>query len=63
MTNLSSDSNRYMIQVGSNRFRRKTWESLKDICALEGSRLADEIWVALETHVSKYVSEKGLDLE
>ena len=65
MTNKSSDSTRYMIQVGTNRFRRDTWESMKDICAIEGTRLADEIWCALDANVKEYAesnTQKGLDL-
>lgn len=54
MTNKSSESTRYMIQVGTNRFRRDTWEGMKDICAIEGTRLADEIWAALDRHVKDY---------
>ena len=54
MTNKSSESTRYMIQVGTNRFRRETWEGMKDICAIEGTRLADEIWAALDRHVKDY---------
>ena len=56
MTKQSSDSTRYMIQVGRNRFRRDTWESMKDICAIEGTRLADEIWCAMEAHVKEYAA-------
>lgn len=56
MTNQSSESTRYMIQVGRNRFRRDTWEAMKDICALEGTRLADEIWCAMDAHVKEYAS-------
>ena len=65
MTNKSSDSTRYMIQVGTNRFRRDTWESMKDICAIEGTRLADEIWCALDAHVKEYAesnTKKSLDM-
>jgi len=62
MTNKSSDSTRYMIQVGTNRFRRDTWESMKDICAIEGTRLADEIWAALDLHVKNYSSEQKSSL-
>ncbi len=56
MTKQSSDSTRYMIQVGRNRFRRDTWESMKDICAIEGTRLADEIWCAMDAHVKEYAN-------
>ena len=56
MTKQSSDSTRYMIQVGRNRFRRDTWESMKDICAIEGTRLADEIWCAMDAHVKEYAA-------
>ena len=60
MTNKSSDSTRYMIQVGTNRFRRDTWESMKDICAIEGTRFSDEIWAALDRHVKDYaMRQKG----
>jgi len=60
MTNKSSESTRYMIQVGTNRFRRDTWEGMKDICAIEGTRLADEIWAALDMHVKSYaISQKN----
>ncbi len=60
MTNKSSESTRYMIQVGTNRFRRETWEAMKDICAIEGTRLADEIWAALDMHVKTYaMSQKN----
>tara|TARA_R100001082_G_scaffold102355_1_gene72383 strand:- start:611 stop:991 length:381 start_codon:yes stop_codon:yes gene_type:complete len=49
-----------MIQVGTNRFRRETWEAMKDICAIEGTRLADEIWAALDMHVKTYaMSQKN----
>lgn len=47
-----------MIQVGTNRFRRDTWEGMKDICAIEGTRLADEIWAALDMHVKSYAAEQ-----
>ena len=43
-----------MIQVGTNRFRRDTWEAMKDICAIEGTRFSDEIWAALDRHVKEY---------
>ena len=60
MTNKSSESTRYMIQVGTNRFRRDTWESMKDICAIEGTRFSDEIWAALDMHVNSYsISQKN----
>jgi len=60
MTNKSSESTRYMIQVGTNRFRRDTWESMKDICAIEGTRFSDEIWAALDMHVKSYsISQKN----
>ncbi len=59
MTNKSSESTRYMIQVGTNRFRRDTWEAMKDICAIEGTRFSDEIWAALDMHVKSYaISQK-----
>ncbi len=61
MTNKSSESTRYMIQVGTNRFRRDTWEAMKDICAIEGTRLADEIWAALDMHVKNYSDEQKLN--
>ena len=49
-----------MIQVGTNRFRRDTWESMKDICAIEGTRFSDEIWAALDRHVKDYaMRQKG----
>jgi hypothetical protein len=48
-----------MIQVGRNRFRRDTWESMKDICAVEGTRLADEIWCAMDAHVKDYASKQS----
>jgi hypothetical protein len=60
MTNQSSESTRYMIQVGRNRFRRDTWEAMKDICAVEGTRLADEIWCAMDAHVKEYASSNGV---
>jgi hypothetical protein len=50
-----------MIQVGTNRFRRDTWEAMKDICAIEGTRLADEIWAALDMHVKNYSDEQKLN--
>ena len=56
MKKQSSHSTRYMIQVGRNRFRRDTWESMKDICAIEGTRLADEIWCAMDAHVKEYAN-------
>ena len=62
MTKQSSDSTRYIIQVGRNRFRRGVWESLKDICAIENTRMADEIWQALDAHVKDYaVEDKRLE--
>ena len=61
MTNKSSEATRYMIQVGTNRFRRDTWEAMKDICAIEGTRLADEIWAALDMHVKQYSDEQKLN--
>ena len=60
MTNQSSESTRYMIQVGRNRFRRDTWEAMKDICAVEGTRLADEIWCAMDAHVKEYTSSNAV---
>jgi hypothetical protein len=60
MTNKSSEATRYMIQVGTNRFRRDTWEAMKDICAIEGTRFSDEIWAALDRHVKDYaMRQKG----
>lgn len=58
MTNKSSEATRYMIQVGTNRFRRDTWEAMKDICAIEGTRFSDEIWAALDRHVKEYSTEQ-----
>ena len=58
MTGRTTDSNRYMLQVGNNRFRRETWESIKDICAIEGTPMADEIWQALDTHVRAYAGKQ-----
>ena len=58
MTGRTSDSNRYMLQVGNNRFRRETWDSIKDICAIEGTPMADEIWQALDTHVRNYAQKQ-----
>ena len=58
MTGRTSDANRYMLQVGNNRFRRETWESIKDICAIEGTPMADEIWQALDTHVRAYAQKQ-----
>ena len=58
MTRQSSESTRYMLQVGRNRFRRDTWETMKDICAVENTRLADEIWCALDAHVKEYAATK-----
>jgi hypothetical protein len=54
MTRQTSEATRYIIQVGNNRFRRETWDSLKDICAIENTPMADEIWCALDAHVSEY---------
>ena len=62
MTNKSSESTRYMIQVGTNRFRRDTWDSMKDICAIEGTRFSDEIWAALDMHVKNYSLEQKAHL-
>ena len=56
MTRQTSDSTRYIIQVGNNRFRRDTWDGLKDICSIEGTPMADEIWCALDAHVKKHGS-------
>ena len=58
MTGRTSESNRYMLQVGNNRFRRETWDSIKDICAIEGTPMADEIWQALATHVRNYAQKQ-----
>ena len=58
MTGRTSESNRYMLQVGNNRFRRETWDSIKDICAIEGTPMADEIWQALDTHVRNYAQKQ-----
>ena len=58
MTGRTSDSTRYIIQVGNNRFRRDTWVHLKDICAVEGTPMADEIWAALDTHVRAYAEKQ-----
>ena len=58
MTGRTRDSNRYMLQVGNNRFRRETWDSIKDICAIEGTPMADEIWQALDTHVRNYAQKQ-----
>ena len=62
MTNKSSEATRYMIQVGTNRFRRDTWEAMKDICAIEGTRFSDEIWAALDRHVKEYATEQKAHL-
>ena len=62
MTNKSSEATRYMIQVGTNRFRRDTWEAMKDICAIEGTRFSDEIWAALDRHVKEYATEQKAQL-
>jgi len=62
MTGRTSDSNRYMLQVGNNRFRRETWESIKDICAIEGTPMADEIWQALDMHVRAYAERQNNDI-
>ena len=51
-----------MIQVGTNRFRRDTWEAMKDICAIEGTRFSDEIWAALDRHVKEYATEQKAQL-
>ena len=59
MTRQTSDSTRYIIQVGNNRFRRDTWDGLKDICSIEGTPMADEIWCALDAHVKKHGTSKG----
>ena len=58
MTGRTGESNRYMLQVGNNRFRRERWESIKDICAIEGTPMADEIWQALDTHVRNYAQKQ-----
>ena len=58
MTGRTSESNWYMLQVGNNRFRRETWDSIKDICAIEGTPMADEIWQALDTHVRNYAQKQ-----
>ena len=62
MTGRTSDSNRYMLQVGNNRFRRETWDSIKDICAIEGTPMADEIWQALDMHVRAYAERQNNDI-
>ena len=62
MTGRTSDSNRYMLQVGNNRFRRETWDSIKDICAIEGTPMADEIWQALDMHVRAYAKRQNNDI-
>ena len=62
MTNKSTEATRYMIQVGTNRFRRDTWEAMKDICAIEGTRFSDEIWAALDRHVKEYATEQKAHL-
>jgi len=62
MTRQTSDSSRYMLQVGNNRFRRDTWESVKDICAIEGTPMADEIWQALDMHVRAYAERQDNDI-
>jgi len=51
-----------MLQVGNNRFRRETWESIKDICAIEGTPMADEIWQALDMHVRAYAERQNNDI-
>jgi len=62
MTGRTSDSNRYMLQVGNNRFRRETWDSIKDICAIEGTPMADEIWQALDMHIRAYAERQNNDI-
>jgi hypothetical protein len=59
MTRKTSDSTRYIIQVGNNRFRRDTWDSLKDICSIESTPMADEIWCALDAHVRAYAEKQS----
>ena len=63
MTGRTSESNRYMLQVGNNRFRRETWDSIKDICAIEGTPMADEIWQALDTHVRNYAQNNDIAIK
>ena len=57
MTRQTSEATRYIIQVGNNRFRRDTWDMLKNICAIENTPMADEIWCALDVHVRGYANE------
>lgn len=45
---------RYLISVGRDKLRAKTLLDLWDICDVEGSTMADEVWDALFTHVERY---------
>ena len=63
MVKQTSESTRYIVQVGNNRFRRETWDMLKNICSVEGTPLADEIWCALDAHVKEYANSSDMDIK
>ena len=45
---------RYLISVGRDRLRAKILSEMWQICDIEGSSMADEIWDALYMHVERH---------
>ena len=45
---------RYLISVGRDRLRAKILSEMWQICEIEGSSMADEIWDALYMHVERH---------
>ena len=45
---------RYLISVGRDRLRSEILNSMWDICDVENSTMADEIWDALYMHVERH---------
>ena len=53
-TNGRDRPRRYLISVGRDRLRSEILNSMWDICDVENSTMADEIWDALFMHVERH---------
>ena len=53
-TNGRDRPRRYLISVGRDRLRSEILNSMWDICDVENSTMADEIWDALYMHVERH---------
>ena len=45
---------RYLISVGRDRLREKILSELWEVCDMENSTMADEVWDALYMHVERH---------